>query len=143
MKKGLIIGVVALGMALCLTGCVSKNTKLVCTQTSSGVDVTFNVDFKGNLLTAMNFAYDMDLSSYSDLQIESIGKQDFCEIVKPSLGTYKDGFENCQQSITNKKLNVNAHLNVDKMSDSVLDRMGTPKATKEELEKQGYTCTTK
>lgn len=143
MKKELKIGVALLCMVLCLTGCGSKDSKILCTQTANGVDVNFNIDFKGNVITSMDVAYNMDLSSYNDLQIEAIEKQDFCESVKSAFGEYEAGFENCKQNITNKKLNVSADLNVDKLPGNVLDRMGSPKATKEEIEKQGYTCTMK
>ena len=144
MKKGkfLLFGSLV-AVSLLATGCGNdKESKLVCTQNQSGVDIEFNIGFKGNVVTDMDFNYDMDLSSYNDTQIEAIGKQDFCTSVKESMSEYKDAFTDCDQMIDESKhLKVNAVLDVDKVAKNALEKMGTPEATKEELEGQGYTCT--
>ena len=67
----------------------------------SGVDITFNVGFDGNTITTMDFAYDMDLSNFSDEQIALLEKQDFCATVKSAMSTYKDAFTNCEKNIKN------------------------------------------
>lgn len=140
MKKGIIALTAIVGMML-LTGCAAKESKLVCTQTASGVDVGFNVGFKGNTVDTLDLTYDMDLSSYSDTQISAIEKQDFCTRVKNSMSQFKDAFTDCKQDITDKKLNVSAKLDIDKVAKSFLDKKTTPKAAKTSLEKAGYTCT--
>lgn len=123
------------------TGCSQKESKLKCTQTASGVDINFNVSFKGRLIETMDFDYDMDLSKYSDVQIEAIGKQDFCSNVKSSMSQYKNAFTDCKQEITDKHLKVYSVLDVDKIAKNLLDKMSSAEAAKKELEKQGYKCT--
>lgn len=142
MKK---IGVVAFAvlMTLLLAGCGNKKQMLVCTQNASGVDVTFNVGFKGNMIETMDFKYDMDLAQYSDAQIEAIGKQDFCTTIKASMSEYKDAFEKCEHNVADKHLNVVAELDVNKIAKNTLDKMGSINSGKEALEAQGYTCTIK
>lgn len=138
-KSGIILGAAAI--ILLSAGCVEKESKLVCTQSASGVDITFNVDFKGNTVESMDFKYDMDLSKYSDAQIEAVGKRDFCDVVKGSMSAYKDAFNSCDQKIEDKHLVVSSGLDVDKISSSERDKMGSPEATKKALEEQGYKCT--
>lgn len=140
MKKGILLSLL-LAVVVLSTGCAKKDVKLVCTQTASGVDVTFNVDFSGKVITNMDFAYDMDLSNYSDAQVEAIGKQDFCSRVKSSMSTFKDAFADCKQEISSKHLNVKAELDVDKVAKSYLNKITKPESAKAELEKVGYTCT--
>ena len=142
MRKIKFCFVVLMVFAVLFTsGCVlSKSQKLVCKQTASGVDIQFNVGFKGNTVDTMDFSYDMDLSSYSDLQINAIQGQDFCSVVKGSMSEYANAFTNCSQNIENKHLRVEAAFDVDKLANSVLDKMTSPKAAKSDLEEQGYTC---
>ena len=141
-KSKFLVGTVA-AVALLATGCSPKESKLVCTQNTSGVDIEFNVGFKGNVIDTMDFNYDMDLSKYSDSQIEAVGKQDFCTIVKNAMSTYKDAFTDCKQDIADKHLKVNSVLDVDKIAKNMLDKMSSPDATKKELESEGYKCTVK
>lgn len=142
-KSKIILSGLLLTVSLFISGCTQKEAKLVCNQNASGVDIEFNIGFKGNIVKTMDFNYDMDLSSYSDAQIESVGKQDFCTIVKNSMSDFKESFTDCKQNISNKHLKVNSVLDVNKVSKNFLDKMGTPEGTKEALEKQGYTCTIK
>ena len=127
-------------LVLLITGCSAKESKLTCTQTTSGVDVIFTIDFKGNVIENMDINYNMDLSKYSDAQITAVGKQDFCKSVKNAFGDYKEAFNNCKQNIADKKLEVSADLEIDKVSDSILDKLESPESAKEELEDEGYTC---
>ena len=142
-KRSIVLLVGVFALIFLSTGCGSKEAKLVCTQTSSGVDITFNVDFKGNIIKAMDFGYDMDLSKYSDAQIKAIEKQDFCSSVKRSMSEYKDAFNNCEQSVKEKHLQVSAKFDVDKIAKNVLDKMTSPENAKKELEKENYKCTIK
>ena len=142
MKRSKLSMVVVAGSFILLaTGCAGKNTKLVCTQSQSGVDMTFDVNFKGNVVDTMDIKYEMDLSKYTDKQVEAVGKQDFCTKVKSVMGQYKDGFEDCKQSIENKKLTVSSNINVDKIASSTRDKIGSPDATKKEIEQSGFKCT--
>ena len=61
-------------LVLLITGCSAKESKLTCTQTTSGVDVIFTIDFKGNVIENMDINYNMDLSKYSDAQITAVAK---------------------------------------------------------------------
>ena len=142
-RSKLVLLVVALVTAVVLTGCGNQEKMLVCTQKASGVDIEFNVGFKGKVIKSMDFNYDMDLSKYSDTQISAIEKQDFCNIVKRSMSQYKDAFTSCNQKVASKHLKVDATLDVNKVAKSVSDKLTTPEKTKEELEKQGYKCTIK
>lgn len=141
-KRGIVLAVAVVALVAFVTGCGKKET-LVCTQTASGVDITFNIGFDGSTITTMDFAYDMDLSSYSDTTIKYLEKQDWCSTVKSSMSEYKDAFTDCKAEIKDKKLNVASTLNVDKVAKSALGKMKTSKAAKKELEAEGYTCTIK
>lgn len=141
MKKGIVS--MLLAVVILLTGCSAKTSKLVCTQSVSGVDIEFNIGFKGKIIDTMDFNYDMDLSKYTDTQISAIEKQDYCTIVKNAMSTYKEAFTDCKKEVVDKHLRVYSVLDIDKLTSSVLDKMTSDKAAKEELEKQGFTCTIK
>ena len=142
MKRNRIIGFIGVCIfLLIITGCSMKKSKLVCKQTASGVDITFNVGFKGNTISTMDFDYDMDLSKYTDEQINLLKEQDFCTSVKAAMSSYKDAFTDCKQDITDKHLKVSSVLDVDKVAKNILNKMTTPAKTKKELEKEGYKCT--
>ena len=98
MKK---IGLVVLSvlMVLLVSGCGAKTQKLSCKTQVEGVDITFNVGFKGNMIETMDFNYFYDLSKYTDAQVESIEKQDFCQTIKDSMPDYKDGFKSCEDHV--------------------------------------------
>ncbi len=137
-----ILGVALVGGLFLLSGCgLTKESKLLCKTTASGVDVQFNVDFVGQKISGMNIVYDMDLSKYNDTQIEAVGKQDFCSVVKTSMSQYKDAFTNCNQGIENKKLHVTASLDINKIAKNELEKFSSVEAAKEGLEAVGYTCT--
>ena len=137
-RIALLSCLIALVVLVC--GCGSKESKLICKQSTNGVDITFNVDFKGNMVSAMSFDYDMDLSKYNDKQIEALGEQDFCTSVKNSMTEYKDAFTDCKQKVENKNLNVSSVLDVDKIAKNVLDKMTSPEDAKKDIENKGYTC---
>lgn len=143
MKKNKLVLGVLISSVLLLTGCAAKESKLTCTQNTSGVDIEFNVGFKGNTIETMDFNYDMDLSKYSDTQIKAVEKQDLCKTVKNYMSAFKDAFTDCSQKVEDKHLKVNSVLDIDKITKSYLDKLSTPKATKEELEKTGYKCVIK
>ena len=141
MKKNILV-VSLLSAILLLTGCGSnKEALLRCKATKSGVDVGFNVGFKGSKVVKMDLSYDMDLSQYSDAQIDLVKEQDFCSSVKSSMKEYEEAFVNCKQEVSNKHLLVTSDLDVDKVAKNELQKFATPEDTKKELEKTGYTCT--
>lgn len=139
--KNIKIFVALFTLLVLASACAPKESKLECTQTTSGVDVGFNVDFKGNMISDINITYDMDLSKYNDTQIKAIGKQDYCKIVKNAMSEYEKGFNNCTQNVENKKLNVKANIDINKINKKVLGNMQKPDDAKKEIEDQGYKCT--
>ena len=162
MKK-FFIGALVFVLAIMLTGCsLTKNAKSVkntiekrikteskaeldCKQqvTESGlaVDIDFNVDFVNNIIKDIDFTYDMDLSSYNDQQVEAVSNTDLCTVVKDAMPTYKDAFTDCKQRVENKHILIESELDIDKIAKNQLEKMSKPEAAKEELEKEGYTCT--
>ena len=109
-------------------------------STQSGVDIEFNVGFKGKSVRKIDFNYDMDISSYTDEQIKMFENQDFCKLVKDTMSDYKSAFKDCKQSVKNKHLKLYAVLDVHKLDGDISKKMTTPKKAKEELEKTGYNC---
>lgn len=139
MKKIMISALFAIVLVV-VTGCGSKSTKLVCTQSSQGVEAEFNFVFKGNKIDKIDFKYSMDLSEFDDSEIDMLASQDFCAAVKESMEDYEVAFTNCKQEVANKTLNVKSDLDVDKIANTELGEMGSPSEAKTELEAQGYTC---
>lgn len=141
MKRSKLIIFFIIFSVIIITGCSTKEAKLICKQTANNVDVEYNVGFKGNIIDTMSFNYVMDLSSYTDLQINAISNSDFCTTVKNSMADYKNAFTNCNQKIEDKHLKVEALLDVDKISKNAIGKMASPEKGKEALEEVGYTCT--
>ncbi len=140
MKKGILFSVAVVCLLL-LAGCGNSKSKLNCKMTVSGVDIDLNVGFTGNNIDAMDLKYYMDLSSYSDIQVDAIKKQDFCNSVKNVMGDLKESFSNCKQNVEDKKLSVTADFDIDKISDDKKKKMQSPDDAKNDLEKTGYKCT--
>ena len=138
MKKILSLALV-LGAVLCLAGCGNKPSTLDCSMKVSTVDVNLVTNFTGNKVTNMNMKYAMDLSNYSDTVVAAIGKQDYCSTVQKAMSQYT--LVDCKQSVENKIMVVTSGIDISKMSKA--DLTGSPAATKEALEKQGYSCTLK
>lgn len=136
MKKTFLSAVLALGAILCLTGCGNKPSTLVCSQTISGVEATLTSNFVGKELKQMSFNYSMDLSKYSDTYISAVEKQDFCSSVQKAISQFT--LVNCSQKVEDKKLLVTSGIDITKIDKK--DLVGSPEATKAELEKQGYSC---
>ena len=140
MKRFKICSIVlAVVFVLVLSGCGAEKT-LKCTNTSSGVDITFLVGFKGNTIQTMDFGYDMNLSEYTDEQVKAISEQDLCPTVKNSMEDYKDAFSKCEQKLDGKHILIDAAFDVSKLTKTYLDRVSTPEAFKSEMEKSGYSC---
>ena len=133
MKKKLLIAFLV-GMVFCLTGC--GKVTLVCSQSSSYGDVELTSVFNGNRVNNMSIKFDMDLSKYSDTVIKTIGEKDYCSTFQSSMRQY--AFVGCNQVVENKHMIVTTGIDISKISSS--DLKGSPKQTKVEMEKQGYTC---
>lgn len=132
---------IAVVVLLITTGCLpAKEKRLVCKQNASGVDVTFNINFKGNTIEKMDFSYDVDMSTRDQKSIDIVAKQDFCSVVKSSMKDYASAFISCNQNVENKHLVVNAELDVDRLAGNAINKETSPNAAKGELEKQSYVC---
>ena len=158
MKKVLLFS--AICIAMLLTGCskdgnnnplddnglfngiTGKNEKrLVCNQKVQTVDVDMYADFSGDELTYLGLKYEMDLSSYTDAQIDLIKKQDMCSTVKQSMSNYTNAFTNCKQGIENKILVITADFDLDKLVTGDIKKEAKIEDVKAGLEKQNYSCT--
>ena len=143
MKKNIAIFLLMIMSVVAFTGCGKTNKeskKLVCTMNVSGVDVTYNIDFEGDKVKGMDFAYDMDLSSYSDAQIKAIESQDFCPTVEKAFANFGDAFQDCKQKVAKKQLNVTAKLVVDKLASNVKELMVSQEKAKDGIEAMGFKC---
>ena len=121
----------------------NASSYLVCTQSASGVDITFNIEFKNNSIQSMDFSYDMSLEEYTSEQISLIEQQDFCDVVKKSMSEYSGAFSDCQQNTDNKHLVVSSTFDISKLNENILNSMVTIEDAKTELEKADYICTIK
>ena len=142
MKKGLLLSSVLVAVLILTTACGGES-KLKCTTSVSGVDINYNVGFKGNTIDTMDFAYTMDLSDYDDSTISLFENQDFCSEIKAGndMKDYKDAFKDCNKKIEDKKLKVTASFEVNKIAKSLLDKIQSPESAKKELESQNFKCT--
>lgn len=138
MKKVLALALV-FGAVFCLTGCGNKPSTLDCSMKVSIVDVNLTTNFTGNTVSSMSMKYVMDLSNYSDTMINTVSKQDYCQTVQKAMSQYT--LVDCKQAVEGKTMVVTSGIDISKMSKS--DLTGSPSATKEALEQQGYTCTLK
>ena len=117
---------------------VSSDDYVVCTQSSSGVDIEMTTKLTDNHISAMSVSWEMSLATYNEAQIESVSKQDFCLTVKQSMAQYS--FASCKQSIIGKTLVINAEIDVDAITDQSFKGSATPLEIENALEKVGYTC---
>ena len=138
MKK-LLYGALTLVFALVLTGCGNRE-KVVCEQKSTSYTTQLVTEVEKDTIRGMSMKMEMDLSAYSDAQMEQVAKQDFCTLVKSYLSTYSEALENCKQDVSRKILTITSDINVNKITDQELQLNKTSKEVKEYFEKQGYTC---
>ena len=144
MKKSLflVVPVVMIGL---LTGC-GKEKVLECDlkETQNGMQMSRNLKatFKGNEVKDITMKMDVVLEekykSYSDMFVSSIDSQ-FTKYKNKKGLTYKT--EKSDDGVV-----VNIYADLDKMSKEdkeeldLVDTTGSYDKTKEELEKEGYTC---
>ena len=144
MKKYLLV--ILLSGLLLITGCGNKNEKkLVCNQKVLTVDVNMIADFNDNNLDYLGLKYTMDLSDYSDAQIQAINDEDMCTTVKETMNSngLGDAFTNCKQKINDKVLEITADFDLDKMIGNDISRETSIEEAIKELEQQGYKCEVK
>ena len=141
MKKVLMILTICLGV-LVVTGC-GKTQKLNCSREEDTMKIEMNFTFKSDKVTGLVLNYKLDLSEYNDIQLEAVGKQDFCSVLKSSLAEYGEAFNNCSQKIESKNLYVTTDLDIDELSDGVRASMSSLEAAKSSMESANYTCTVK
>ena len=60
---------------------VENGKRLVCSQKVKTVDVDMIADFENDELTYLGLKYEMDLSAYSDVQINAIKAQDIRDTI--------------------------------------------------------------
>ncbi len=142
MKK---IALVTFGiiMILCLSGCGGKRVKLECIQKKSGFDTEYNVGFKGKTVGSIDFNYKYDLAGYAAKDIETMKKQDFCEVIKNTMQDYKDAFKSCNFKFEPDYLIITADIDINKIAKDNKSKTASVEDTKNDLEKQGYSCTIK
>jgi len=153
-KKSLLF--LAIVLTFVLTGCGNDNSNplniednkkvdnkqhLICSQKVQTVDVDMIADFDDDVLTYLGLKYEMDLSSYTDIQIDAIKAQDMCTTVKQTMSSYTNAFTNCKQSIENKNLIITADFDLDKLITGDIKKEAKISDVKSGLESQNYTCT--
>ena len=140
----ILLASLMLAMGLMLTGCGSSSDKtLDCNTTSGGVTAQLKLGYKGNKVNDFKVNYSMDLSQYSDAQIDALKSQDFCSVVSSAFGEYGMGFSGCKQDISNKKLSVNTNIDLNKLDSDVVSGLSNIDDAKTGFELSGYTCTIK
>jgi len=139
MKKGGILFIIVGTCLFLLTGCNSK-TILKCNKSAENFERYFNLSFTGNKINALNLQYTINLSEYSDNQIDALNSQDLCNELKTEVEDFKESLTDCNQKLEDNKLNILANFDVDKISSDQLSKMQTPEDAKKDLEKSGYSC---
>ncbi len=113
----------------------AKTLKCSMSETLGEVKLTaeMSLKFKGGKLSSGTMSESMDLSSYSDSEIEELKNQDFCSenLNSDELIVYS----NCKQKIDNKTISISVDV---KPGSKAQER--TFEEAKEEIEKLGYTC---
>ena len=127
MRKAWLFSI--LFITLIITGC-SNTQKLVCSQKIQNIDVNMTGEFEGDKLLRLELKYIMDLSQYTDVQINDIKSQDMCAIVKASMATYADSFTNCKQKLDKKNLIITGDIK----------KEANVEEFKSGLEKLNYSC---
>lgn len=139
MKRTLsLIGLCGISLLL-LTGCEGKST-LKCNKNESETDVSITASFNDNKIESMNLEYLLNLSNYSEAEINTFNNQDLCSGVKTGMEDFKDTFSDCKQNIENKNIKITANFDINKIKDDKLNMIQTPDNAKKELENSGYKC---
>ena len=138
MKKGIFLLCVAILCLLFTTGCDNK-TIVKCETKVNDATKNYNISFIGNKINSIDL--EIDLSGYSNEQIDAIKDQDLCSDLKSEVEEIKDALSDCKQTIEEKKLSINATFDVNKIPGNQLNKMYSPENAKKDLENSGYKCT--
>ena len=130
MKKKLFAAVTVAAIPLLLTGCGGK--KLTCTMKENNYEAKMSMVYKKDKLDSMKVTM-----TISDATEEQSKQTDLCKNFIEAEFT-KDAVKSCKSSYKNKKITVNATLNVKKLSDDILSSKYDD--AKKGLESSGYTC---
>ena len=99
-----------------------------------------NVKYKNNTIDQMILSYDYNLSSYDDSDIKSFEKQDFCKLIETTKDIFNGTIKECTQSIKDKRLLVNASIDVTKLSNDDLTKNSRIEDVKNSFENAGSKC---
>ncbi len=141
MKK-VFLSLIVILICIVTVGCSNKETKVKCSTTSNSIAIDMNftyLDGKKMYAKEASMVATMDLSSYTEKQIEAIQKQDLCASFLKGVGKLEPAFSNCKQEVTSDKLSLTADLDLKKAEDKDLFRL---KGEKKDIEKyfEGYEC---
>ncbi len=141
MKK-IILSILVVLVCIVTVGCGVKTTKVKCSTDANSIKIDMNftyLDSKSQYDKSASMVATMDLSKYTDKQIEAIEKQKLCESFLNGVGKLKPAFSNCKQTVENKELKMTADLDLKKAEENNLFKL---KSEKKDIEKyfDGYKC---
>ena len=137
----ILLTVTLLAFGLLLSGCGNKTT-LTCGLTQQGVGVEMKLGYDSDKIESFLVEYSMDLSEYTDTQINLLKDQDFCSRIASSFGSYGMAFTGCKQEVKNKELRIYTDVDLKKLDSDALDEVKTVEAARLSLETSGYICKT-
>jgi len=130
-KSRVLLGFVLISMSLLLQGCFNTKT-LECKEINGNNSAELILKYRNDKLYSMKAYYKMDLSSYSDEQIEEIKKEDTCdEISRSILGI---AAKTCNKNISSKLLTIDIEADISKIKEENLDTVNSITKTKETFE---------
>ena len=137
MRKVVLFGVLVI--ALFMTGC-SKKKELVCSQSMTNVDIKMILGYEDDKLSSMEFREVVNLSTYSDNDIDKLRSQDLCSLAKQSVGQMAEAFINCKQKISGKELILTGEFELEKIPNSEVGINKSMDEAKEYFEQKGLKC---
>lgn len=141
MKKSLMVFLIICALFI-TSGCVKRET-LNCFRSNDNLNIETNIIYADKKADTMSLMYSIDLSKYTDEQIEVISTKDYCNTINEALPQYNGAFINCKQDIKNKKLYVSTGVDINKLSGGPLKSVSTIESAQKDLESSGYTCRVK
>ena len=140
--KRVFMSVAVILVCALVVGCGNKTSKVVCSTTTSGIDIKMNFtynDGKKMYEDAGSMVATMDLSKYTEAQRSAIEKQDLCKTFLNGLGKLQPAFSNCKQEITKKALTLTADVSMKTAEEKNLFEL---KMEKNKIEDyfSGYNC---
>ena len=124
---------------LIISGC-GKNKELICTNKNDIMQMKVTVKYKSKKIDKMYLNYEYDLSSYDEKNINNFDKQNYCELIESSSDIFNGAIKDCTQNIKDKKLNVNAQIDISKLSNDDLSKNSKIEEVKSSFESAGSNC---